>query len=264
MATRTALPPGRWSCPRATGLRPVGPSPRLGQLEMRLGPARVRYRETATPETDPPSAFHRPVLILERRRARSSRLRVTLPRCRPPRGARRRRCRPHRLTLLAFACAFVVPRSLPTSQSQGGEEPAQKSTRACFLHLRCFIGSPVDGSRLPSQQPRGGAWDPECLVDRTREPGQRRKTPACPRAVRSPYRHSKPQHDEDQDRAGRRPGTAPARLLDPAATYNTTLTALRSTDRSASACSCAADRAEFAPARPIAGGSGGRSQRSLP
>ena len=35
-------------------------------------------------------------------------------------------------------------------------------------------------------------------------------------------------------------------------------------DRSASACSCAADRAEFVPARPIAGGSGGRSQRSLP
>ena len=74
----------------------------------------------------------------------------------------------------------------------------------------------------------------------------------------------RPQHAESQDRAGRRPGTAPARLLDPAATYNTTLTALRSTDRPASACSCAADRAEFAPARPIAGGSGGRSQRSSP
>ena len=83
LATRQALPPGRWSCPCATGLNPVGPSPRLGQLEMRLGPAWVRYRETATPETDPPSAFHRPVLILERHRARSSRLRVTLPRCRP-------------------------------------------------------------------------------------------------------------------------------------------------------------------------------------
>jgi hypothetical protein len=33
---------------------------------------------------------------------------------------------------------------------------------------------------------------------------------------------------------------------------------------SASARSCAAGRAEFAPVRPIAGGSGGRSQRSLP
>jgi hypothetical protein len=178
----------------------------------------------------------------------------------PVRGARRRRCRPHRLTLLAFACAFVVPRS-PPPQSQRGEEPAQESAGVGFLRLRCFIGSPSDGSRLPSQQPRGGT----CEAGRPRSTAR----PASEDPSLSPSGSValpplRPQHAESQDRAGRRPGTAPARLLDPAATYNTTLTALRSTDRSASACSCAADRAEFAPARPIAGGSGGRSQRSLP
>ena len=75
--------PGRGSCPCATGRRPVGRLPRLGRVEIRLGPAWVRYRETATPETDPPSTFHRPVLVPGRHRGRSSRLRVTLPRCRP-------------------------------------------------------------------------------------------------------------------------------------------------------------------------------------
>jgi hypothetical protein len=82
-ATRRWRPPGRGSCPCATGRRPVGRFPRLGRVEFRLGPAWVRYRESATPETDPPSAFHRPVLVPRRHRARSSRLRVTLPRCRP-------------------------------------------------------------------------------------------------------------------------------------------------------------------------------------
>jgi hypothetical protein len=75
---------GRWgSCPCATGRRLAGRTPRWGQVEIRLGPAWVRYRGTATPETDPPSTFHRPVLVPGRHRARSSRLRVTLPRCRP-------------------------------------------------------------------------------------------------------------------------------------------------------------------------------------
>jgi hypothetical protein len=74
---------GRASCPRATGRRPVGRLPRLGRVEIQLGPAWVRYRETPTPETDPPSTFHRPVLVPGRHRGRSSRLRVTLPRCRP-------------------------------------------------------------------------------------------------------------------------------------------------------------------------------------
>src|SRR4029450_3169907 len=74
--------------PRASGPGPTEGAavvrlPRLGRGEIRLGPAWVRYRETATPETDPPSAFHRPVWIPGRHRARSSRLRVTLPRCRP-------------------------------------------------------------------------------------------------------------------------------------------------------------------------------------
>jgi hypothetical protein len=71
-----------WSCPCATGRRLVGRTPRWGRVEIRLGPAWVRYRGTATPETDPPSTFHRPV-VPGRHRARSSRLRVTLPRCRP-------------------------------------------------------------------------------------------------------------------------------------------------------------------------------------
>ena len=260
LTTRRWVPPGRWSCPCATGRRPVGPSPRSGQVEMRLGPAWVRYRETATPETDPPSAFHRPVLIPGRHRARSSRLRVTLPRCWP--------------------CPWCPPAAMPTSptyparvrlrlrcpqvaaaQSQRGEEPAQESAGAGFLRLRCFIGSPSDGSRLPSQQPRGGICDAGRPCPTARPASEDPSLSPSGSVARPPLR---PQHAESQDRAGRRPGTAPARLLDPAATYNTTLTALRSTDRPASACSCAADRAEFAPARPIAGGSGGRSQRSLP
>ena len=83
IATRGHWALGRGSCPCATERIPVGRLPRLGRGVIRLGPAWVRYRETATPETDPPSAFHRPVLIPGRHRARSSRLRVTLPRCRP-------------------------------------------------------------------------------------------------------------------------------------------------------------------------------------
>lgn len=54
--------------------------PRSGRVEIRLGPAWVRCRGTATPETDPPSTSHRPALIPRRRRARSSRPRVTLAR----------------------------------------------------------------------------------------------------------------------------------------------------------------------------------------
>jgi hypothetical protein len=76
--------PPRWSsCPYATGPSAVGRRPRLGRVEIRLGPAWARYRDTATPETDPPSTFHRPVLVPGRHRARSSRPRVILPRYRP-------------------------------------------------------------------------------------------------------------------------------------------------------------------------------------
>jgi hypothetical protein len=77
-----SCPPRRWPCPCSTEQRPVGRPPRLGRVEIRLGPAWVRYRETATPETDPPSTFHRPVLVPSQHRARFARLRVTLPRCR--------------------------------------------------------------------------------------------------------------------------------------------------------------------------------------
>jgi hypothetical protein len=55
--------PGRRPYPCATGQRPVDRLPRLGRLELRLGPAWARYRDTATPETDPPSTFHHPVLV---------------------------------------------------------------------------------------------------------------------------------------------------------------------------------------------------------
>jgi hypothetical protein len=82
LATRRSWSPRRGPCPYATGPRPVGRRPRSGRAKMRLGPA-WRYRETATPETDPPSTTHRPVLVPGRPRARPSRLRVMLPRCRP-------------------------------------------------------------------------------------------------------------------------------------------------------------------------------------
>jgi hypothetical protein len=82
-SVRRSRAPGRGSCPCATGRRPVGRIPRSGRVELRLGPAWVRYRGSATPETDPPSAVHRPVLVAGRHRARLSRPRVTLPRCRP-------------------------------------------------------------------------------------------------------------------------------------------------------------------------------------
>jgi hypothetical protein len=76
-------PPRCSPCPCATEPSPVGRHPKLGRLEIQLGRAWVRYRGPATPETDPPSTFHRPALVPGRHRARSSRPRVTLPRCRP-------------------------------------------------------------------------------------------------------------------------------------------------------------------------------------
>ncbi len=116
--------PGRGSCPCATGRRPVGRLPRLGRVEIRLGPAWMRYRETATPETGSPSAFHRPVVVPWRHRARSSRLRVTLPRCRPP-----RRCQPTamptapiypaRVRLLLRGPRFSVVGAVPVRPAAG-------------------------------------------------------------------------------------------------------------------------------------------------
>ena len=109
--------PGRGSCPCATGRRPVGRIPRSGRVEIRLGPAWVRYRGTATPETDPPSAVHRPVLIRGRHRARLSRPRVTLPRCRssswwPPAAMPTAPMFPARLRLRPpdlRSCAAAIP-----------------------------------------------------------------------------------------------------------------------------------------------------------
>jgi hypothetical protein len=111
-ATGKDRDPGRVPCPCATGRHPVGRSPRLGRVEIRLGPAWVRYRESATPETDPPSTFHRPVLIPGRHRARSSRLRVTLPRCRP--------------------CPWCPPAAMPTSPNYpAGVRSLQPDPRSC-------------------------------------------------------------------------------------------------------------------------------------
>jgi hypothetical protein len=79
LARGGARPPRWWSCPCAPGGRPVGRIPRLGRVEIRLGPAWVRYRRTTTRETDPPSVFHRSVLVPGRHGARLSRPGVTLP-----------------------------------------------------------------------------------------------------------------------------------------------------------------------------------------
>ena len=59
-----------------------------------------------------------------------------------------------------------------------------------LLDLRCLIGSPTDGSRLPSQQLRGGAWDPGALVEHARRSNWLLMPPTRPRTVRSAYRHS--------------------------------------------------------------------------
>jgi hypothetical protein len=66
-----------------------------------------------------------------------------------------------------------------------------------LLDLRCFIGSPTDGSRLPSQQLRGGAWDPGVLAEHARRLGWL-LTPASPRAIPPFYRHS----DHSMPKAG--------------------------------------------------------------
>jgi hypothetical protein len=135
--------PPRWSCPCATEPRPVGRTPRLGRVEIRLGPAWVRYRGTATPETDPPSTFHRPVLIPGRHRARSSRPRVTLPRYRPspwwlPAAM------PTSPTYRA-----LVPRSLPDPwfsfvASARVRPGACRGTRQCALHRPAVLHRVAD------------------------------------------------------------------------------------------------------------------------
>ena len=143
LATRRRRPPGRCSYPCATERRPVGRFPRLGQVELRLGPAWVRYRGTATPETDPPSTFHRPVLIPGRHRARSSRPRVTLLRYRPspwwlPAAM------PTSPTYRA-----LVPRSLPDPwfsfvASARVRPGACRGTRQCALHRPAVLHRVAD------------------------------------------------------------------------------------------------------------------------
>ena len=70
----------------------------------------------------------------------------------------------------------------------------------------------------------------------------------------------RPQPAESQDGAGQRPDTASARLLDPAATYNTTLTALRLTDgQLALALALLTERSSRRHARSPGEAGGGRS-----
>ena len=234
-----------------------GSASRLGRLEIRLGPARVWYRETATPETDPPSTSHRPVRVPGRPR--------------PPFSPAGDASAMPALSVVSvggdadhtdFPCSrspspawFPAPgrrRSPSAARGITGIRPSAFRGPA-VLHRVAGLMAPAS----PSQLRRSGAWDLGALGGHSR--------PSCwpcqpdPEPVPSPDRHS--------DTKCRKPGrcrsatdTAPACLLDLAATYNTVLTAPRSTSRFSS---CAADRAEFAPA-PDRRGSGGRSQRSLP
>ena len=157
--------------------------PRLGRVEIRLGPAWVRYRGAAS-------------LIRRRRltvgagsgmapRPPFSRLRVTLPRCWPSRWCPSTAmptaptC-PARLRLLGSpALAVAVIPARPGA--------AQESARTGFPDFR-FIGSPADGSRLlpnnyeaaPGPRSAGRARPPVWLAP----------MPARPRAVPSPHRYS--------------------------------------------------------------------------
>jgi hypothetical protein len=93
-------------------------------------------------------------------------------------------------------------------ESQRGKEPAQE-TALVLLDLRCFIGSPTDGPRLPSQQLRGGALDPGVLAEHARRLGWL-MTPASPRAIPPFYRHSDHSMPTSWNGTGQRSGTAPA------------------------------------------------------
>jgi hypothetical protein len=128
----------------------------------------------------------------------------------PLRGARRRRRRPHRLTLLpfVFSCLVVGP---PSSQTEHGQKSAQESFCTRFIDLRCFIGSPTDGSRLPSQLLRGGAWDPGGLVECTRL-NWHPEVPVPPRAIPSPDHrsdHRMPKPRQRRSSTGCRPCLSP-------------------------------------------------------
>ena len=105
----------------------------------------------------------------------------------PLRGGCRWRCRPYRFHLLAFAFSRLAFRPA-SAESQCDKEPGQETALA-LLDLRCFIGPPTDGSRLPSQQLRGGAWDPRVLAEHARHLGWL-LPPASPRAMPPFYRYS--------------------------------------------------------------------------
>jgi hypothetical protein len=129
------------------------------------------------------------------------------------------------MTLLAFAFWCLAS----PSQPERGQKPADQPALAPFRDLRFFIGSPSDGSRLPSPTPRGGAREP-------RNSGR-----ACPtqRADHTPPGRPFPGDANAQPplrprmqrvgAASARPDTTRVLFPRSAATYNTTLTALRST-----------------------------------
>jgi hypothetical protein len=188
------------------------------------------------------------------------------------RGHRRWRCRRRPITsLVAFTRWCRAPGRAPSSQPQRREDPAERPTRSLLRDLRLVMRLPSDGSRLPSPTPPGGAEASGYPAEPARRPS--RPHAAAPASIRAtpalddhsvPARCSEPAATTGHGASdGQRP--SPARVLDPAATYRTTLTA------PAGLLPVAPDRrrrvtgrAAFAPAHRIAGGSGGRSQRSLP
>jgi len=169
------------------------------------------------------------VLVPGRHRARSSRLRVTLPRCRPS--------------------PWCSPAAMPTSPTYPALAPVRPpdpwSSAAAAVQARPGACSGTRPYALPGPAVLHRVadwWLPPPFTTATRrrvEPESAgRAHPVRGQATSSATSSPggavalpllRPQNAESQDRTGRRPGTAPARFLDPAATYNTVLTALRST-----------------------------------
>ena len=240
--------------------------PRSGRVEIRLGPAWVRCRGTATPETDPPSTSHRPALIPRRRRARSSRPRVTLARPLP--------CRwwapvamPAPPDCLAARVRLLVPRSGSCSVVAAPERRG-----ACRTARPCASSGPAARHEVAER------WIPPPFHSTsrrhrsTRIPGR-----ACPASLPTAAgdaglppgdtpSSTTPRPRDDRREAGRRPATVSCSLPRPRSNLQHHPDGLRrpsSVTPDRQLC-CVTGRAEFAPAHQIAGGSGGRSQRSLP
>ena len=151
-----------------------------------------------------------------------------------------------------------VLRRSPNAARSLLRKPCLRSSRTCGASSGRRVMAPA--SLHNNHEAARGRWSAGWPCPTPQRAGCEAVLPFGRAVVLPPLR---PQHAESRTSAGRRPGTAPARFLDPAATYNTILTAPRRRWFSYRCC-CAAGRAVFVPAHPIAGGSGGRSQRSLP